>query len=67
MSTKEIPLLQGWVTIPEAARRTGVSRQRAHQLVHAGTGVFKDARRVGDSTVIVVPEDAVKEAEKKFD
>lgn len=55
MSTREIPALEGYISIPQLAARIGVSRQRAHQIVKT-SDAFPGARTIGESTAIVVSE-----------
>lgn len=51
MQNENIPLLDGWITLPEAAQRLGVSRQYAYKL--ASDGYFKTLHRLGESVLVV--------------
>ncbi len=61
MKPSDLPALEGWTALPDAATELGISRQRAHQLLQASrdggerpghVAYFTTARRAG--TVIVV-------------
>jgi hypothetical protein len=56
MPTREdAPLLEGWVSLADAAERLGYTRQGAHYL--ADTGIFATLCRVpGDRTLYVLRE-----------
>lgn len=51
----EVPQLEGWMTLPEAADAMGYSRQYVHTL--ASTGIFTSLRRIG--TYLIVSTDEV--------
>ncbi len=49
---KEVPKLENWVTLPEAARLLNVSNQMVHKMVFE-LKFFKTVRTVGDKPVYV--------------
>jgi len=51
---KEVPKLENWVTLPEAARLLNVSNQMVHKMVFE-LKFFKTVRTVGDKPVYVLP------------
>lgn len=53
----EVPVLEGWMTLPEAADALGYSRQYVHAL--AANGKFKTIHRVG--TYLIVSTDEIHE------
>jgi excisionase family DNA binding protein len=64
MQNEDIPLLDGWVTLPEAAQRLGISRQYAYKL--ASDGYFRSLRRLGESVLVVGTWDVIdKQNERK--
>jgi excisionase family DNA binding protein len=66
MQNEDIPLLDGWVTLPEAAQRLGISRQYAYKL--ASDGYFQSLRRLGESVLVVGTWDVIdKQNERKKD
>lgn len=56
----DIPTLKGWITIPEAAVKLGISRQYAYK--RATDGFFSSLHRLGDemTTFIVSTEEVDK-------
>lgn len=50
MKLKELPVLEGWISLPDAARKMNISRQRIHQLVDAGR--FTTACRIGTFAIV---------------
>lgn len=46
--------LEGWMTLPDAARLLGITRSRIHQLVPAPgqAGQLKSARKIGRLTIV---------------
>lgn len=52
MSSFEVPKLEGWVTISEAAEILGISRQAVHKMVNSGK--FRSARKIGSSKPVFV-------------
>lgn len=67
MQNEDIPLLDGWITLPEAALRLGVSRQYAYKL--ASDNYFTSLHRLGESILVVSTSDVndKKNARKKKD
>lgn len=66
VSYTEIPRLEDWLSIPEAAFELGVSKQMIHKMIHS-LKVFnsdRDVRKVGEKPMYLVRESAV-EALKK--
>ena len=49
-----IPQLEGWMTLPDAARALGITRSRIHQLVPGpnGPGQLRSARKIGKLTIV---------------
>lgn len=54
----DIPVLDGWVLIAEAAEMLSVSRQHAYRLVREGG--LKGVRRLGTSNFYVVKTSEIK-------
>jgi excisionase family DNA binding protein len=52
LSDLDIPVLDGWVLIAEAAEMLGVTRQHAYRLVRNGD--LTNVRRLGTSSFYVV-------------
>ena len=50
LTQKEIPELDGWMTIPDAARAMKLSRQYVHRL--AASGSFTSLHRVGSTFIV---------------
>lgn len=48
----DIPVLEGWITIPEAASKLGISRQYAYK--RAADGYFKSIHQIGDENATYV-------------
>lgn len=44
-----IPQLEGWMTLPDAARELGITRSRVHQLV---PGQLPSVRRIGNLKIV---------------
>jgi hypothetical protein len=63
---KDLPVLEGWMSLPDAARALEVTRQRIHQQVDGGE--FKTARRIGTFAIVreaeVLEKVALKEKAK---
>ncbi len=57
MQNENIPLLDGWITLPEAAQRLGVSRQYAYKL--ASDNYFQSLHRLGESVLVVATWDVI--------
>ncbi len=69
VSYKEIPRLEDWLSIPEAALELGVSKQMVHKMINT-LDVFdyeRDVRKVGDKPMYLVRESAVKALKKSRD
>lgn len=49
---QDVPVLEGWVAITEAAEILGFTRQYCYRL--AQNGYFESIRRVGKSTTFVI-------------
>ena len=47
---REVPRLDGWLTLPEAAELLGVTRQQAFKM--AKQGAFKTEHRIGQTMVV---------------
>lgn len=62
LSSLNIPVLEGWVLIAEAAEMLGVTRQHAYRLVKDDE--LKNVRRLGTSEFYVVP---VSEVQRRLD
>lgn len=61
VSYEEIPKLEGWLSVPEAAFKLGVSKQMIHKMVHT-LNLFdktKDVRRLGEKPMYILREEAV--------
>ena len=54
-----VPRLTGWITLPEAAKLLGFSRQYCYRL--AQNEKFKSLHRIGESSTFVVSEAEVAE------
>lgn len=54
MKLKDLPPLEGWMTLPDAARDIGITRSRIHQLL--GKNRFETARRIGTFAVVRTAE-----------
>lgn len=69
VSYLEIPRLEGWLSVPEAAFALGVSKQMIHKMIHS-LNVFnceRDVRKVGDKPMYLVRESAVEALRKSRD
>jgi excisionase family DNA binding protein len=53
----DLPTLEGWVLIAEAADMLGVSRQHAYRLVRDGE--LKNVRRLGTSSFYVIKTSSI--------
>jgi predicted DNA-binding transcriptional regulator AlpA len=54
----DIPVLAGWITIPEAASKLGISRQYAYK--RAAEGFFSSIHQIGEeNATFVVSTDEV--------
>lgn len=61
ISYTEIPRLEDWLSIPEAADKLGVSKQMIHKMIHS-LNVFdltKDVRKIGEKPMYILREAAV--------
>lgn len=50
LTTKEVPHLDGWMTIPDAAKILNLSRQYVHRL--AASGSFTSLHRIGSTFIV---------------
>jgi predicted DNA-binding transcriptional regulator AlpA len=50
----ELPLFEGWITLPEAAKELGITRARAYQLVQEER--ITTAHRLGGRPIYIVRE-----------
>jgi len=50
LTQREIPELEGWLTIPDAAKALELSRQYVHRL--AASGTFTSLHRVGSTFIV---------------
>lgn len=60
----EIPQLEGWMTLPDAARELGITRSRIHQLVDAKT--LKSTRKIGSLKIVRTVEVEERKAEQEL-
>lgn len=58
----DIPVLEGWITIPEAASKLGISRQYAYK--RAADGFFETIHQIGEENATFVV--AIEEVDKKI-
>jgi Arc/MetJ-type ribon-helix-helix transcriptional regulator len=54
MKLQDLPQLEGWTSLPDAARIMKITRQRIHQLVDKGR--FKTASRIGNFAIVRTAE-----------
>lgn len=54
MTGMKVPVLEGWVTLTDAARHLKISRQAAHKMMERGT--FYQVRKVGPVPVYLVSQ-----------
>lgn len=61
----DIPVLEGWMTIPEAASKLGISRQYAYK--RAADGFFESLHKIGDEkeTFVVKTEEVSRKLEAR--
>ncbi len=64
MKIKDVIRLEGWVTLPEAARLLETSPQAVHKMVFE-QNLFKTIRRVSDKPLYVVALWEVEDVGKK--
>ncbi len=50
LTTKDVPELEGWLSIPAAARVMNLSRQYVHRL--AASGIFSTRHRIGTTYIV---------------
>ncbi len=55
----ELPLIPGWLSVSEAARRLGVSRQAVHKMAHGRR--LHGCRVPGAAGIILINEQDVEE------
>lgn len=65
MSESDIPVLDGWVPLSEAADLIGISRQHAWRMATASPPKWKTVHRVGTSGVYVVSLEEVEAKRRK--
>lgn len=51
---EDLPVLEGWMTLEEAAKELGVSRQTAHKYVFDQRPKLTTATRIGRKPYIIV-------------
>jgi excisionase family DNA binding protein len=56
---EELPELEGWLTLPEAASDLQISRQRFYQMVQEGK--ITTCRRLGRRPIYIVREQEIQE------
>lgn len=63
----DIPVLEGWVNLTEAAEITGVTRQHAYRKAAKGAenGGYKTLHRIGSQPVFVVKLSELEEINEK--
>lgn len=49
---EDLPELEGWLTLPEAAKLLGLTRQRVYQMVQVGT--LKSVMKLGDKPTYII-------------
>lgn len=52
LSDKDIPTINEWITLPEAAQRLGISRQYAYK--RAADDYFQSLHKIGDELITYV-------------
>lgn len=57
LNEKDIPVLEGYINLTEAAEKLGITRQYAH--TKAKNGLFKSIKRIGTKASFVVSTDEV--------
>lgn len=66
-SSEDLPELEGWITLPEAAQVLGVSRSMAHIMVFGTEQKIKTAHRLGHKPLIVCREAEIRKMKEDKD
>jgi hypothetical protein len=62
LTDEGIPELEGWMTLPGAARELGITRTRVHQLAKAGA--FETIHRIGEIKIVRTVEVAARKTNR---
>ncbi len=64
MKPEDIPVLEDYLTFPDAAKLLGISNQAFHKMVFTRDILKDDIRSIGDKPIYVLPRSAVSQLAK---